>query len=47
MKKVKLFLLAIKSLRTTFSRYVVFKLVLSYIKEHKALPQAKYGTPAE
>ena len=41
MKKIKLFLLAIKRLRTTFSRYVVFRLVLNYILEHKELPQAK------
>jgi len=41
MKKIKLFLLAITRLRTTFSRYVVFRLVLDYILKHKELPQAK------
>jgi len=41
MKKIKLFLIAIKRLRNTFSRYVVFRLVLDYILKYKELPQAK------
>ena len=41
MKKIRLFLLAIKRLRTMFSRYVVFKIVLTHILKHKELPQAK------
>ena len=41
MKKIRLFLLAIKRLRTTFNRYVVFRMVLTHILKHKELPQAK------
>ena len=41
MEKIRLFLLAIKRLRTTFSRYVVFRLVLAHILKHRELPKAK------
>ena len=45
MKKIKLFLIAIKRLRTTFSRYVVFRIVLNYIFKYRELPQAKITNP--
>jgi len=45
MKKIKLFLLAIKRLKNTFDNYTILKLVLNHILKYKKLPLAKITNP--
>tara|TARA_Y100000004_G_scaffold151705_1_gene174527 strand:- start:239 stop:406 length:168 start_codon:yes stop_codon:yes gene_type:complete len=47
MKKIKLFLLAIKILKKSkvFNNYSIYRLMLDYILKYKKLPQAKITNP--
>lgn len=45
MKEIKLFLIAVKRLKTVFDNYTIFKIVLNYILKNGKLPQAKITNP--